>query len=125
MKILLSNEEIYNYTLNLSQQFNDEMSISLPSLINFAIEKNFKTLSDLFEPIQKTRMNIGKKYGKRLEDGSYQVEENNFDEAQKELENLMSAQQAAEIKMIKLSDLTDIKLTSSQMRALLFMIEEE
>ena len=125
MKILLSNEEIYNYTLNLSQQFNDEMSISLPSLINFAIEKNFKTLSDLFEPIQKTRMNIGKKYGKRLEDGSYQVEENNFDEAQKELENLMSAQQAADIKMIKLSDLTDIKLTSSQMRALLFMIEEE
>lgn len=125
MKILLSNEEIYNYTLNLSQQFNDEMSISLPSLINFAIEKNFKTLSDLFEPIQKTRINIGKKYGKRLEDGSYQVEENNFDEAQKELENLMSAQQAADIKMIKLSDLADIKLTSSQMRALLFMIEEE
>lgn len=125
MKILLSNEEIYNYALNLSQQFNDEMSISLPSLINFAIEKNLKTLSDLFEPIQKTRMNIGKKYGKRLEDGSYQVEENNFDEAQKELENLMSAQQAAEIKMIKLSDLTDIKLTNSQMRALLFMIEEE
>ena len=125
MKILLSNEEIYNYALNLSQQFNDEMSISLPSLINFAIEKNLKTLSDLFDPIQKTRMNIGKKYGKRLEDGSYQVEENNFDEAQKELENLMSAQQAVEIKMIKLSDLADIKLTSSQMRALLFMIEEE
>lgn len=125
MKILLSNEEIYNYALNLNQQFNDEMSISLPSLINFAIEKNLKTLSDLFEPIQKTRMSIGKKYGKRLEDGSYQVEENNFDKAQQELENLMSAQQAAEIKMIKLSDLTDIKLTSSQMRALLFMIEEE
>lgn len=125
MKVLLSNEEIYNYALNLNQQFNDEMSISLPSLINFAIEKNFKTLSDLLEPIQKTRMNIGKKYGKRLEDGSYQVEENNFDKAQQELENLMSAQQAAEIKMIKLSDLADIKLTSSQMRALLFMIEEE
>lgn len=125
MKILLSNKDIYNNTINLQQHFNEHSDLYLPVLVNFAIQKNFATLFKLSEIIEKIRNDVAKRYGEPNGDGSYFIAEDKREAASKELDQLMEAQQSVEISMIKIGDIKDLKMTSQQMASLLFMIEEE
>lgn len=126
MKILLTNNEIYNITLALNSSFGEEALLELPVMVNYNIQKNLKVLMDLSATIGEARAFIGKKYGTLEEDGgAYKISKENLEQAQQEMNKLMFAEELVEIKKIKLIDLKDIKLTSAQMAALLFMIEEE
>lgn len=124
MKIILSNKDIYNNTINLQQNFNDASDLYLPVLVNFAIQKNFATLFKLSEIIEKVRTDVAKRYGNSNGDGSYFIPEEKREIASKELDQLMEAQQSVDIYMIKIEDIKDLKMTSQQMASLLFMIEE-
>lgn len=126
MKILMSNLDIYQYTSNLANAFNEQENIQLPIMVNFAIQKNLYELSSVVNIIEKVRNDLGKKYGEYdSEEGNYFIPEENREKISNELNQLMEAQQNVDIKKIKLKDLEGINLTPAQMRSLLFMIEEE
>lgn len=125
MKILLNNKLIYEYTLSLKQNFNDN-KINLPIKLNYAIQRNLNTLSQIVETTEKMKMAIGEKYGEyNSETNSYQIPPEQVPNANKELNTLMEIEESVDIRKIKLSELEDLSLTSEQMASLLFMIEEE
>ncbi len=125
MKILLNNKLIYEYTLSLKQNFNDN-KINLPIKLNYAIQRNLNTLSQIVETTEKMKMAIGEKYGEyNSETNSYQIPPEQVPNANKELNTLMEIEESADIRKIKLSELENLCLTSEQMASLLFMIEEE
>ena len=126
MKILMSNLDIYQYTSNLANAFNEQENVQLPIMVNFAIQKNLHELSSVVNIIEKVRNDLGKKYGEYdSEEGNYFIPEENREKISNELNQLMEAQQNVDIRKIKLKDLEGISLTPAQMRSLLFMIEEE
>ena len=125
MKILLNNKLIYEYTLSLKQNFNDN-KINLPIKLNYAIQRNLNTLSQIVETTEKMKMAIGERYGEyNSETNSYQIPPEQVPNANKELNTLMEIEESVDIRKIKLSELENLSLTSEQMASLLFMIEEE
>ena len=118
----LNNGLIYQYALNLSEALNDN-DLQMPVAILFSIEKNKQTLMTVAQDIEKYRMDIIKKYGEEV-DGNYNVPQDKIEIANKELQDLFSIEQDINIYKFNIEDLGDIKLTSSQMNAILFMIED-
>ena len=59
------------------------------------------------------------------ESNSFQIDEDKIESTQQQLDDLMEIKQEVKIHTIKLEDLENIQLTSKQMQALLFMIEDE
>lgn len=127
MKILMSNQDIYINANNLRRAFGDsaEQKIVLPILINYAIQKNLKILTNLAIDIEQMRLDIGAKYGVLTEIGDYKILPENMEQAKKDIAQLMEIEEKVDIKTIKLGDLGELALSNSQMAALLFMIEEE
>ena len=118
----LNNGLIYQYALNLSEALNDN-DLQMPVAILFSIEKNKQTLMTVAQDIEKYRMDIIKKYGEEV-NGNYNVPQEKIEIANKELQDLFSIEQEVNIYKFNIEDLGDIKLTSSQMNAILFMIED-
>ena len=118
----LNNGLIYQYALNLSEALNDN-DLQMPVAILFSIEKNKQTLMTVAQDIEKYRMDIIKKYGEEV-NGNYNVPQEKIEIANKELQDLFSIEQEVNIYKFNIEDLGDIKLTSNQMNAILFMIED-
>lgn len=126
MKKNMSNKDIYINTQALSKYFGAKEAVTLPTMVNYAIQKNLKNLTDSYEVIDKIRISIGMKYGVKVDgEDTYKIIPEKLEIAQKELEQLLEVEQLIEVRMIKLEDLKNIQLSSAQMQALLFMIEEE
>lgn len=127
MKFLMSNRKIYEIVNKLSKEFNSfESGIDLPIRVNYAIQYNLTVLTELYLDIEKARNAVGQKYGEFLEEeNSYKIKKENLEKAQRELDLLLEIQHGVNIITIKIKDLEETKLTSQQMAALIFMIEEE
>ena len=119
----LTNNEIYEYAIVLSNAFAD--NTRLPMKINFYLQKNKKTLIELARDIEESRTEIIRNYGEPIGDGAqYTIAKDNIEVAQKELEDLLLLEQDVNICMISADSLTDdVSLTTSQMEAIMFMIE--
>lgn len=117
----LSNGSIYQKALDLENTFNDN-DLSLPVAVIFSIEKNRQKLFAIAQDIEKYRMEIIKKYGQETNNGSYTVSADKISEANAELLNLFAIEQNVDIYTFSIEDLGDVKLTSNQMNAILFMI---
>ena len=113
---------IYQYALTLSEALNDN-DLQMPVAVLFSIEKNKQTLMTVAQDVEKYRMDIIKKYGEEI-DGNYNVPQDKIEIANKELQDLFSIEQEVSIYKFNIEDLGDIKLTSNQMNAILFMIED-
>ena len=126
MKQIFSNKQIYNIYLLLSTYLiNENNELILPLKINFYLLSNFKTISDKAEIIEQMRQKIGKKYGEyNSNNNSYSIKPENLENAQNELNALLEMEQSIDIYKISLSDLEGVELTTHQMQALLFMIED-
>lgn len=110
--MILTNNKIYQYTIMLMEAFKD-LKEPIPAKLNFYIIKNFNTLKEACREIEQSRNNIM----------NYNISD---EEKQKQLDTLSMIQQKVNIYMIPLAWLTnDIKLTSAQMEAIIFMIEEK
>lgn len=120
----LTNNEIYSYALALNEAFADNTQ-RLPMKVNFYLQKNKKTLMELGQDIEESRLDIIRSYGELTEDGTqYSIPRNKVEEAQKELEDLLNLEQEVNIYMISADSLTDdISLTTGQMEVIMFMIE--
>jgi hypothetical protein len=94
--------------------------------LNFCIQKNKKTLIELAQDIETARMEIAAAHGTLNEEtGQYNIEPEKIADAQKELLELFDVEQEVNICMIKADSLTDdIMLTTAQVEAIMFMIEE-
>lgn len=120
----LTNNEIYGYAIALNEAFADNTQ-RLPMKVNFYLQKNKKTLVELGQDIEESRLDIIRNYGELTEDGTqYSISRDKVDAAQKELEDLLALEQEVNIYMISADSLTDnISLTTGQMEAIMFMID--
>lgn len=120
----LTNQEIYNYALALNNAFQDS-SQKLPIKINFYLQKNKMTLTELAQEIELERMNIIRNYGSPTEDGNqYIIPQDKIIETQQELNDLLSLEQEVTIYTININSLNDdLALTTGQMEAIMFMID--
>ena len=122
VSIKMNNGMIYQYALALNEALNDN-DLQMPVAVIFSIEKNKQTLMTIAQDIEKYRMDIIKKYGEEV-NGNYNVPQDKIEIANKELQDLFSIEQEIKIYKFNIEDLGDIKLTSNQMNAILFMIED-
>ncbi len=122
VSIKMNNGMIYQYALTLNEVLNDN-DLQMPVAVIFSIEKNKQTLMAVAQDVEKYRMDIIKKYGEEI-DGNYNVPQDKIEIANKELQDLFSIEQEVSIYKFNIEDLGDIKLTSNQMNAILFMIED-
>lgn len=118
----MNNGMIYQYALALNEALNDN-NLQMPVAVIFSIEKNKQTLMTVAQDVEKYRMDIIKKYGEEV-NGNYNVPQDKIEIANKELQDLFSIEQEVNIYKFNIEDLGDIKLTSNQMNAILFMIED-
>lgn len=126
MNITLTNNQIYNYINSLIEQFSKSEDIKFPVKINFYLQKNQNTLLTLAQEIEQERVKIAQEYGILNEETEqYEVPPEKIQEASQKLNDLFDLTQEVKLYKVKLEDFGDIELTSGQMQALLFMIEDE
>ena len=120
----MTNNEIYNYTRQLMEAFQDGEQ-RLPVKVNFYLQKNKNTLLALAQDIEKARLEIAQNYGELDNDGQmYQIPAEKLDVAAKELEDLFSLEQDVNIYKINIDSLSDdLTLTTAQMEAIMFMVD--
>ena len=121
----MTNNEIYGAANLLMEHFQDN-SLKLPVKVNFYLQKNKKLLIELAQDIEKNRMDIANQYGTLNEQtGQYQVEQDKIEEASNELNELFNLEQDVKIYKVSIEDFKDeFVLTTGQMDALMFMIED-
>ncbi len=125
MNITLTNNQIYNYINSLIENFS-KSDIKFPVKVNFYLQKNQNTLLTLAQEIEQERVNIAQEYGILNEETEqYEVPPEKIQEASQKLNDLFDLTQEVKLYKIKLEDFGNIELTSGQMQALLFMIEDE
>ena len=122
--MLMKNFEIYSYAQALTEAFQDNNQ-RLPVKINFYLQKNKKTLLNLSQDIEQSRMDIAQTYGTINEDGTaYNIAEENIVAANSEIQDLFNIEQEVPICMVSIDSFNDdLTLTTAQMEAILFMIE--
>lgn len=121
----LKNIEIYNLAIKLAEVFGDD-NMYLPMKLNFYLQKNKRILTELSRDIEESRLKIAQQYGVLNEEGtSFNIPEDKIPEASKELEDLFELEQEVNLYTVKVNNISDdIKLTTAQMEAMLFMIVE-
>ena len=121
----MSNLEIYSTAQNFNKAF-ENFNEYLPVKINFFMQKNKNTIVSLAQDIDNARMEIIQTYGKLNDEGdAYIVPPESIDIANKELADLFSIEQEVNINKISLSAFDEIKFTTDQVQAIMFMIDEE
>jgi hypothetical protein len=120
----LTNNEIYNYAIALGKAFDDETQ-KLPIKVSFYLQKNKKTLIDLAQDIESTRMKIAQENGTFDEStGQYSIDQDKIEEVSKELNDLFNLEQEVNIYTINIDSLDeDLLISTAQMEALMFMID--
>lgn len=122
----LTNNEIYNYTTALNNEFNSSCKIKFPVRVNFFLQKNIQKLTNAFSEIEKARMEIAQSYGELNEDRtSYFIPPDKISEAQEDLNELFNIDQDIKLHLFSIDDFNNIELTYQQMSALMFMIKDE
>lgn len=122
--MLMKNSEIYNYAQALIEAFQDNTQ-RLPVKINFYLQKNKKTLLDLSQDIEQSRMEIAQNYGALTEDRTaYNIPNENIDIVNNEITELFNIEQEVPIYKVSIDSFSDdLTLTTAQMEAIMFMID--
>lgn len=121
----MTNKQIYESVKKLNKAF-QECSQYLPIKVNFYLQKNKTTLTNLAQEIEKSRIEILQHYGTIDEEtGNYQFDQQAIQDANKELNDLFLIEQEVEIYKVNIEDFgNDVLLTPDQMEALMFMIND-
>lgn len=116
------NLDIYNIAVMLTDAFKQE--VNLPVKINFYLQKNITTILTAAKDIDKTRNEIIKKYCVLDDANQYIVSKDDIDNVNQDLETLLALTQDIIVYPLYLEDFGEITLSTSQMAAIMFMIEE-
>ena len=121
----MTNLEIFNIANSLLENFSDA-NMELPVKVNFYFQKNMTSIVSMAQDIDKTRMAIFTKYGKLDEEtNQYKFEPDIVETVNRELQDLFDLEQEVKINMLKLDWFDGVNLTTQQVAALAYMIEEE
>lgn len=119
----LTNNEIYSYALALMNDF-PESDAYMPAAVAYSIQKNKTTIVSLGEEIEKSRLSIIQHYElDKFQEGD-EVDPAIVEKANAELMDLLNIEQEVKIYTFDIEVLNDVKLTSAQMQAIMFMIED-
>lgn len=121
---VMTNGEIYQVAIALTNAGFNDNEIYIPAAINFAIQKNKLILLENAEIIEKGRMAIIEHYSSEKIENSFTVPQENIDKANEELKELLDIEQVVKLYTFNIEALGDIKFTSAQMQAIMFMIED-
>lgn len=121
----MTNGEIYSYAVGLVNGFNNDNEIYFPAAVNFSIQKNKTLFTGIAEEIEKGRMDIIQHYSTGTDGENFTIDPKDVDKANKELSDLLGISQDVKIYTFSIEDINDVKLTSNQMQAIMFMIDEE
>ena len=120
-----TNKEIYEKAVEIVTAFSNETKY-IPVKLNFAIQKNLLTFSNLREEIEKNRIHIAETHGElNQEKNHYDIKKEYIEKVNQELEDLFSIEQEVDVKTCSLSQIENIDLTMEQMQAIMFMIIED
>ena len=124
--MILTNGQIYNYS-RLLIKFNENFHSDMSVVINYYIQSNISKMLDAGAEVEKSIIFITNKYkdNQQNESGMVKIKDEYIDKAQKELDDLSNIKQNIDIHFIKLSDLKDIHLSTEELQAILFMIEDD
>lgn len=121
--MVLYNYEIYEWGRKLANIDFDEY---LPVKVNFYLRKNMALVLDKASEIERERERIISQYAKINEDGSFVFETvENEQIANQEFIDLQKLTQDLDIVKIPLSNFDNVNLKTSQLDALMRMIEED
>lgn len=122
---VMTNDEIYRCAIGIMNALSN-IETPMPAAISFSITKNKKTISALAEDIEKYRIDILNRYGAKIvENNIVSIPEEKVNDANKELEELLTISQEVRIYTFSIEDLQNVNLSPAQMEAILFMIDEE
>ena len=121
----MTNNEIYTYATQLMSAFQDTEQ-KFPVKVNFYFLKNRKLLLDLAREIEQSRSEILEEHGVlNDETNQYEFAPEKVDIVNTELTNLFALEQEVNIYKVKIDNFNDTdSLTTAQMEALMFMIED-
>ena len=122
--MMMTNMQIYDIANALGEHFQDK-ELKMPIKINFYLQKNKNTLMALAQEIEQARVEIIRKYG-NLDESSNQfiVPPESIAAATAELKEFFGLEQDVTIYKVNIEAFNNLELTTGQMEALLFMIEE-
>ena len=122
----LTNKQIYEYAEKVLKVFSVDEEIYLPIKINFYLHKNRDILMELAKDIEKQRIEIIKKYGILNEETKeYEVPKDKITDVLNEIDELFSLTQDVTLYFVNMDEIKDdLTLTTQQMDALMFMIED-
>lgn len=120
----MTNGEIYQYAVALMNAGFNDNEVYMPAAVSFAIQKNKTALTSTAEDVEKGRMAIIEHYSNGQTEEGYTIPPESVEKANSELNDLLNIEQEVKIYMFDIDSLNDIKLTSAQMQAIMFMIED-
>lgn len=122
---MMKNLEIYNLANALLEGFQDN-NMTLPVKVNFYFQKNMSAIVEMAQDIDKSRLAIFDKYGKRDEENNqYTFDPSVTDQVNQELQDLFELEQEVKVNLLKLDWFDKVELTSQQVAAITFMIEDD
>lgn len=119
----LTNNEIYSYAIALMNDF-PESDAYMPAAVAYSIQKNKTAIVSLGEEIEKSRLSIIQHYELNNYKEGDEIDSAIIEKANAELMDLLSMEQEVKIYTFDIDALNDVKLTSAQMQAIMFMIED-
>ena len=119
----MTNGEIYQLAIALINNLTDN-EVYMPAAVAFSIEKNKALFSSIAEDVERARMGILQHYSESNENGEFKIPQENIAPANAELVDLLSIEQEVKIYTFEIEKIEDIKFTSAQMQAIMFMLED-
>lgn len=102
---VMTNDEIYRCAIGIMNALSN-IETPMPAAISFSITKNKKTISALAEDIEKYRIDILNRYGAKIvENNIVSIPEEKVNDANKELEELLTISQEVRIYTFSIEDL--------------------
>ena len=120
----LKNSQIYKIMQGLNTYPLDD-SEYIPVAYNFYIQKNIETISEAYSRIEKNRVNIVSAFGVQINEDTLQVPPEHRETVNKELSALSEIEQELQIYVFPIGTLKDLKLTTGELKSLMFMIEDD
>lgn len=120
----MTNGEIYQIAIALMNANLDDNETYMPAAVAFAIQKNKAALTGTAEDVEKGRMSIIEHYSTGQTEEGFTIPPEAVEKANNELKDLLEIEQEVKIYTFDIEALNDVKLTSAQMQAIMFMIED-
>lgn len=128
MLMRLTNQEMLNSIGGISKLLNEELPIGA----SFALSKNVRNIENALEPFESERRRLIERYSIKDENNeiiregnSVRIAEEHVETWNNSIKELKMIEQDIEISEIKLSDISDVKISVAELRSIEFMIVQE